>query len=344
VPLQRVTIAAPNARGAIVAYRSGDDAWQYATGGDLPITFRAADDYSVAIGCVSSNEAVGYVLSVYELTQLTSDLHCAPSPGGTATLSGSIAVPYDGTSSIAAIAWGDATTTITVTDASAELAVTVSAGTRDVVAGWYRPGPGGLYYERATIVRDIVVSGDTTIPVIDLTAPSSALLGGTAGHVGVVSTLLTASGTRFQLSSTKPYLDSFSYLPEAELGPDDRHELAYYVEGVAGLRVYSIMRKPGALSDVALPPRPTFDNNVVRWVPVPGATAYALRSVRRTVFVSPEVFDNTSTLTAALPPGSPEWPFSQGGGWEAAVIMTPASLDDAIRLVPRADTTIIGFR
>lgn len=337
-----MTFDAPNARGAIVAYRSGDDAWHYLTGADLPIRFSAVDHYRVAIGCVSTNVAVAYSLAVYDLTQLTSDLHCAPAPTGTATLSGSISVPYDGGPSVVTVTWGRTTTNVQVTDASAEFEMTVPLGTHDLVAGLHRLGPGGIHYERATIVHDVAIGADVMVPVIDLTTPASAVTGGSGGPRPIVSTLLTAGGTRFQLSTTS--YDTFSYLPESALGPDDRHELSYYVESGQAPRVYTIMLTPEALGDVTVPPRPTFDDGVVHWTVIPGATAYALRAAGRTVFISPEMFERSSTLTDAQPAPSSDWLFSHYFGWEAAVIMTSAPLDDAIRLVPHADTTIIGFR
>ncbi|HTL37428.1 MAG TPA: hypothetical protein VL326_30045 [Kofleriaceae bacterium] len=339
-PEVQVTIAAPGAPSALIAFRAGDEAWQTDTGAASPITFKVRDQYTVAVRCERTNTDVVYELTVAETTSLESDVRC-PQASVPVLISGTITAPN---LDYVELDWGPFKTKLDVTTNPMPFSLAAEAGTHDLVAVGLTRGPGGAYFTNAQVVHGFEALADTTIDA-DLSTSTSALpIGMLARTVG--NLLITGDGTHQFLSRTNfgdPSSSSFPYMPEAARAPDDRQVLTFYL-ATQDVLVEHIA--PSTNLGTITPPveRPLIYNTYATWNPHPGAAAYAIRAGDHTIFVSPAVFEKASTLAVPDLSTIPDWGFNQTGGWSFTAIQSSAPLADAIRVVPRSETLYFSYQ
>lgn len=166
-----LTVNAPRAPSAVIAFRDGDHAWVVASGAESPLVFRVSTgEYTVAIGC--SDTSVGRVAhaDVYEMTladlaSLTYDRNCDMSSAQVA-LTGNVAGIDPNSDGGYQVAWGD----VFQNTNGQQYGFTTHVGTRDLVAT-----RGSVATDRLLIIRDFVVASNT-VQSVDFGSPDAISL------------------------------------------------------------------------------------------------------------------------------------------------------------------------
>ncbi len=345
-----LTVVAPRAPSAVVAFRDGDRDWVVATGADSPLTFRVTSgEYTVAIGCPDIPGARGGHVDVYQmrlddLASLPYDQDCDASPPD-ATLSGSVAgFPTDGNQSGFEVRWG-VRSVFLVHDVD-HYGFAARAGRRDLIAT-----RGAVVADRLLLIRDLPVLSDATQP-IDFASPATIALvyqpieGGQAGYLQ--NYFFSAGGTAVTLGA---FQDSVLAVPASAMGEGDLQRV-----DIAGRRgpgygqiftTAHISRAPCTSIDLV---GPVFEHPVVtgvlrggvvdlhaRWSPQADATLYDLYIGKWSVHASPAALEADGMTVPDLS-GVPGWDDSfalpaSSTDW-AMSVTTVATLDDALRTLP----------
>ncbi len=346
-----VTVTAPNAPDAVIAYRDGDGMWTTTMGATSPIVFAVTSGtYTVAIVCAKQTPEV-YNLTVGELRTLVYDRECRPTG---ATLSGTVSGLMNRGMQVT---WGQEPGDFASGDAPSYSFMT-PLGTRDLVAT-----RGRAVTDRVIILRDIEVSADASIN-LDFEGPTSipleyprisALGGGRFSSVG--NTLVTGGGTSLSLGVGA---ENVSVVPGASMGPDDLQVLSAGGQGGVGTTVsvfgtsratrvaVTTLQMPPPIAEipvVSLIPAGAFVLPRVSWSPQPGAALYRINVAGSRMYVSPAVFDATGEVSAPDMSNVSGWDATLGlphglrYSWSVSVV-TIAPLEDALRSLPFREVEI----
>lgn len=344
-----VTVRAPLAPDAMLAYRDGDGPWMTSTGAATPFTFDAPSGmYSIAFVCpVSPAPGDIYQMTTYELPTLEYPHECKAS---SVRLSGTI---QGMTRSSGDLQWGEQAGYLTLDVPYYEL--DVATGKHDLLAT-----DGNLVPAHIVIVRDVEVTGATTVDV-DFAGPSSIALAPhmfpDQGNRGFIyTTYVSAGGTAISLG---PSSGLATVVPAAAMAPGDRQLFYWQTKGLGREHPWSstthIGREPPTtFADVA----PTSERPAVSmirtdvsvglsatWTPQSGAALYWIRSSGWNARVSPAVFEATGKLDLPDVASVPGWgtfaiPPSNMVPWTIYAV-TNTDLDEALRPWPTREGDII---
>lgn len=334
-----MTVRAPNAPVAQIAYRDGDGPWTTAKGADTPLSIAIETGrYTVIIGCPTADGVFAGVSYEMTLAELDTIDHDAPCVDSSITISG----PPGGQLEVA---FGTVGSYPNGTWPGGVYTLPVPPGTHDLAAGL-----GSIVHTRLYLLRDLAVTTSVVQP-IDINGPGSFALERPAvvGASNTESSLITAGGTAITLGLQQ---DGHIVAPPAsEMRPGDLLAITLRSGGgaVANRRTYVTPDRPATLSyPMAL--QPAASGGARRsgmwtivgasWQAQPSATVYELEiefGVWR-AYVSPGVF--AEDLVVEMPD------VSQVPGWEAyrytlnAAVhwnlsaMSGLSISELVRLVP----------
>ncbi len=339
-----LTIRAPNAPGAEIAYRDGAGEWMTAKGTDTPLTVPVTSGmYTVMFYCpTKESRNIVYQMTMDELSTLEHDLRCYGA-AATSKVSGSLAgfnnAPVNiafGTQETGATGWPGAT-----------FSIDVMPDTHDFVAA-----RGSVVRDRLVIVRDLPVNGVSNQNV-DFEGPNAIALEfpTTTGWPGMTYTyLFTEGGTAVELGLQDGHIPS---VPASSMRPGDLLSVVIRNQPMGSpaslvTRTYITHSPPASYSLPSPSARApsvtaflTGSWTIVHaaWEPQAGASVYALGlDGLWTIWVSPGVFDETGT--AAVPD------LSQVPGWQirgpamlpmhnwSMVALSGATLEDQLRETP----------
>jgi hypothetical protein len=352
-----VTVTAPFAPDALVAYRDSDGEWSVKKGSDAPIEFAVPSGlYTVAVGCPLTGRIDVYQLTTDDLVMLEHGVPCA-------TATTTLTVQVNGTAAANIdVRWGLSPGTFG--SGTGTYMFDVGAGKHDLVV---TSGQSRLIAERVVIKRDVEVAGATSVS-IDFADPMGIALATQAlTYTGIVdSALVTAGGTPIPLSKTNSGL--VQAVPESALAPGDLHVLsASRAADLNGNTQVASVHHASRLPPTALafsPPTtdvPTLTTTYAgmyvasvqaQWATQPDAVIYRMGSdyVGRWVYASPAAFE-------AL--GMVELPdLSTVSGWDSKLgpivptqdwfitKVTGAEIQQLVRPVPsvEADIRSVGWR
>ena len=348
-----VTVTAPLAPDAVIAYRDGDGVWTTTMGATSPIVFTATSgSYTVAIVCPTQTPDI-YQMTVGELQTVVYDRECR-TPG--ATLSGTVSGLMNRGMQVT---WGQEPGSFWQSSGdTAPYSFTTPLGTRDLVAT-----RGSVVTDRMIILRGLEISGDAAVD-LDFESPTAitleypritALGGGRLSSVG--NTLVTAGGTSLGFGVGT---ENVAVVPEASMGLDDLQVLSADGQGGVGTTVsvfgtsraarvaVTTLQLPQPITEiplVSLIPAGAFVLPRVAWSAQPGAALYNIYVAGLRMHVSPAVFEVTNAVSGPDMSNVSGWDANLGlppglrYSWSVGVV-TVAPLEDALRSLPTREVEI----
>ena len=337
-----LTIRAPNAPAAMIAYRDGIGAWKTARGADAPFEVPiASGSYTVAFVCATQSsfpQGVAYQMTLAELSMLEHDGLCSES---TITISGAL-TGY--TTQSIDLAFG-ALETGAVSWPGSRYSLGVVSGTHDLIAA-----RGSVLRDRMITVRDLAAVASIN-QAFDFEGPNAIAMEfpTTPGWPGTTYTrLYTQRGTGIELGLMEGAIVA---PPVATMRPGDLLSVTINGRGngIVTSRRFISHERPLALA-LPAPLQPaatatarsaaTWTIVGATWQPQPNAVLYELfvDGGSWNVYVSPAVFEQQ--LGAEIPDLSqiPGWetyglPSLQFHSW-SMLALSGASREDHLRTIP----------